>query len=60
MARAAPGPHPAQRSSRRVGAHGPPAAYDEQSKKLVGLFSNNFVRFAGQVSDAVRRAGPHR
>jgi phosphoenolpyruvate carboxykinase (ATP) len=34
-------------------------AYDEQAKKLAGLFRANFERFAGEVAEDVRRAGPH-
>jgi phosphoenolpyruvate carboxykinase (ATP) len=32
--------------------------YDVQAAKLAGMFRNNFEQFAGQVSDAVRKAGP--
>jgi phosphoenolpyruvate carboxykinase (ATP) len=35
-----------------------PAAYDEQARQLVARFVENFAKYAGQVSDAVRRAGP--
>ncbi len=34
------------------------AAYDAQAKKLAGMFHENFARFAGQVPDSVRNAGP--
>ena len=34
-------------------------AYDEQAKKLAGLFRANFEGFAGEVAEDVRRAGPH-
>ncbi len=35
-----------------------PAAYDEQAKKLAGMFRDNFERFAANVSEKVRQAGP--
>jgi phosphoenolpyruvate carboxykinase (ATP) len=35
-----------------------PAAYDEQAKKLAGLFAENFQRFADRVDESVRSAGP--
>jgi phosphoenolpyruvate carboxykinase (ATP) len=34
------------------------AAYDAQAQRLAGLFRENFQRFAAQVSDGVRHAGP--
>lgn len=34
------------------------AAYDAQAEKLAGMFRENFERFAGEVGEAVRRAGP--
>ncbi len=33
-------------------------AYDEQARKLANLFRENFERFASQVSEEVRDAGP--
>lgn len=35
-----------------------PAAYDAQAKRLAELFHKNFTKYAGQVEDSVRRAGP--
>ncbi len=35
-----------------------PAEYDEQAKKLAGMFAANFAQFAPQVPPAVRDAGP--
>jgi phosphoenolpyruvate carboxykinase (ATP) len=33
-------------------------AYDRQAAKLAGMFRENFEKFAGGVSEAVRKAGP--
>ncbi len=35
-----------------------PAAYDEQAKKLAGMFRANFERFADRVSKEIQEAGP--
>ncbi len=35
-----------------------PAAYDAQAAKLVAMFRENFEKYAGDVGDAVRGAGP--
>lgn len=35
-----------------------PAAYDAQAARLVGMFRENFRRFADTVPEAVRQAGP--
>lgn len=35
-----------------------PAAYDAKAKELAAKFEENFEKFGGEVSDAVRRAGP--
>jgi phosphoenolpyruvate carboxykinase (ATP) len=35
-----------------------PADYDAQAAKLAGMFASNFVQFAGQISEEIRRAGP--
>ena len=34
------------------------AAYDNQAKKLAGMFATNFKTFADQVTEEVRQAGP--
>src|SRR5215208_2553056 len=34
-------------------------AYDEQARKLADLFRENFSKFESQVSEEVRKAGPH-
>ena len=34
------------------------AAYDNQAKKLAGMFAANFKTFADQVTEEVRQAGP--
>jgi len=34
-------------------------AYDEQARKLADLFRENFSRFESQVTEEVRKAGPH-
>ncbi len=33
-------------------------AYDAQARKLAGMFSENFEKFAGDTSKEVRGAGP--
>jgi phosphoenolpyruvate carboxykinase (ATP) len=35
-----------------------PAGYDAAAEKLAKMFRDNFARFAGEVPDAVRQAGP--
>ena len=35
-----------------------PAAYDEQAKRLVAMFNDNFARFAESVDEKVRAAAP--
>jgi phosphoenolpyruvate carboxykinase (ATP) len=35
-----------------------PHAYDVQARQLAARFAANFARYAGQVSEAVRQAGP--
>jgi phosphoenolpyruvate carboxykinase (ATP) len=35
-----------------------PAAYDAQARQLARRFADNFAHYAGQVSEAVRQAGP--
>jgi phosphoenolpyruvate carboxykinase (ATP) len=35
-----------------------PATYDEQARRLAGLFRRNFEQFAADVSTSVREAGP--
>jgi phosphoenolpyruvate carboxykinase (ATP) len=37
---------------------GDPASYDEQAEKLVAMFRDNFVKYAGDVPARVRDAGP--
>ena len=34
------------------------AAYDAQAAKLAGMFRENITKFGGQVSEAIRAAGP--
>ena len=34
------------------------AAYDAQARKLAGMFHENFSKYADEVSEAVRNAGP--
>jgi phosphoenolpyruvate carboxykinase (ATP) len=34
-------------------------AYDEQARKLVERFRDNFMRFAGELSGEIAEAGPH-
>jgi phosphoenolpyruvate carboxykinase (ATP) len=36
-----------------------PAAYDAEAQRLAGLFRTEFKQYGGQVSEAVRTAGPH-
>lgn len=35
-----------------------PGKYDRQAEKLAGMFRDNFQKFAGNVSESVRNAGP--
>jgi phosphoenolpyruvate carboxykinase (ATP) len=35
-----------------------PSEYDEQAEKLAGMFRDNFEKFAANVSEGVRNAGP--
>jgi phosphoenolpyruvate carboxykinase (ATP) len=34
-------------------------AYDQQARKLADLFRENFSKFESQVSEEIRKAGPH-
>jgi phosphoenolpyruvate carboxykinase (ATP) len=34
------------------------AAYDRQAARLATMFQENFARYAGEVAEEVRRAGP--
>jgi phosphoenolpyruvate carboxykinase (ATP) len=35
-----------------------PQEYDAQARRLAELFRKNFQKYAGQVTEEVRRAGP--
>lgn len=35
-----------------------PSEYDQQAEKLTGMFRENFRKFAQNVSESVRNAGP--
>jgi phosphoenolpyruvate carboxykinase (ATP) len=35
-----------------------PSAYDAAAKKLAAMFRDNFAKYASQVPDAVKNAGP--
>jgi phosphoenolpyruvate carboxykinase (ATP) len=35
-----------------------PAAYDEQARRLIGRFEENFEQFRGEVSAEIAAAGP--
>ena len=35
-----------------------PAEYDRRARQLAGLFQKNFEKYAAQVPEAVRQAGP--
>jgi phosphoenolpyruvate carboxykinase (ATP) len=35
------------------------AAYDEQARKLAGMFKENFAKYESEVPEEVRSAGPN-